>query len=131
MNRSIFTFAQDGTGTQMSEIFGSIKIGLGTETGVQVPFGNFLVPLYGVETEIGAEVQLGLDLQFAETLEEARNTVWEWVAVTAAPDSFTWEFLDDSIRLSFQETSRTLIIENEGNEPVLMTGLGHLYIKAQ
>jgi len=95
MNRWVYTFAHDGTGTFSYDVFGNLMTGTIVET--------------------GEEVQFGSSLQITDTLEEARNTVWEWVSMLQdqEPQKFTWEFFDDSLELFWSEYDfkRTLHIE--------------------
>jgi len=69
----------------------------------------------GTIVETGEEVQFGSSLQIADTLEEARNTVWEWVPMMPdmEPQSFTWKLFDDYIKQSLTDFDfeRTIHIE--------------------
>ena len=93
--RWIYTFAHDGTGTLTFDIYGIL--------------------VTATDTETGEETLIGTSLQVAETLEEAQNTVWEWVPVRLdfEPQPFTWVLIDDSIKLSWSvyDFERTIHIE--------------------
>jgi len=70
-------------------------------------FSFFGVPEYNVP------------LNITSTIGEARNTKWDWVTYDfVEPDEFTWEFLDDSLKLtflgfSFEQTMNIVLEENE------------------
>jgi len=129
MQRFIYTFFNNGTGTYKSSIWGYNAIGLVENTGADGVTIVKLLSNTSLEMRFGVTLQdedlsnvlvlaLGIDLQLVETLEEARSTTWEWVTdgLYQEPVSFTWEFSDDLIMLYFPDFEMTLdiaIIENE------------------
>jgi len=131
MVRSVFTFAADGTGTHIYQIFGSTIYGevteisadgiarftISTEGGMTLSFGAEIPG-----AEVGSLLPYGTDNQDSATLEGARNKTWDWVpaGLSMEPTPFTWEFDGDSVRLYFSDYEETLLIELAEIEFVLL-----------
>jgi len=106
MNREIYTFASDGTGTYISNLFGYHARGEITRNGMISNFGTsiqFTLNSTGDQGPPGTEVYFGTNFRGAPTLEEARNAAWEWVANESGqePYTFNWKLTDDLVEISF------------------------------
>jgi len=124
MLREIYTFNDDGTGSFSYSILGNIVTGVQTRRGVVVPIGPFEMNYGDAGLRRGTEVQFGMNLQGAVTIEETRNIAWEWVptAPDQEPESFTWEHTDDLLKVSFTavEHEVSFNIENSENGFILV-----------
>jgi len=102
MQRLVYTFENNGTGSRIYSFFGILE---------------YNVPL-----------------NITSTLSEARNTnKWDWVSYDFdEPDGFTWELIDDLVKISFLEFDfqQTVHIEINENEFTLqIQGMDALLIR--